>query len=214
MFYKLFNCVYNPIRAAQFKNFVPLYMAAVSMESPDVPWARRDDGRVRKRIGQKPSRAAVFFLEFLKSAGIKGGRLIDLGCGVGRNAVLFVEMGFEVHAVDRSDDVLRDIDLHGVMPHCHSVTDSWLFEDDFFDFAIDIFCFSEHANSEGKGFYASELARVLKAGGYVLLSVPEGFAKEKIDADFAGFEIVASEVSEDMIYGKKEKALNLILRKK
>jgi SAM-dependent methyltransferase len=184
------------------------------MESPDVPWAKRDDARVRKRIDQKPSRAAVFFLEFLKSAGIEGGRLVDIGCGAGRNAVLFVENGFEVHAVDRSDDVLKDIDLHGVMPHCHSVTDCWLFEDGFFDLAIDIFCFSEHANSEGKGFYISELTRVLKTGGYALLSVPEGFAKGKIEADFAGFEIVASETSEDIIYGKKEKALNLILKKK
>jgi len=184
------------------------------MESPDVPWAKRDDARVRKRMDQKPSRAAVFFLEFLKTAGVNGGRLVDLGCGVGRNAVLFVENGFEVHAVDRSDEVLKDIDLHGVMPHCHSVTDYWLFEDGFFDLAIDIFCFSEHADSEGKGFYISELSRVLKPGGYILLSIPAGFAMEKIEADFVGFEIVASETSEDTIYGKKEKALNLILKKK
>jgi len=185
------------------------------MESPDVPWAKRDDGRVRKRIDQKPSQAAVFFLEFLKSAGIKGGRLVDLGCGVGRNAVLFVENGFEVHAVDRSDDVLKDIDLHGVMPHCHSVTDYWLFEDGFFDLALDIFCFSEQVDPKGRAFYLGELRRVLKSGGYLLLSVPPGlFPKEQIAADFEGFEVMASEKSEDRIYGKSEKALNLILRKK
>lgn len=184
------------------------------MESPDVPWAKRDDGRIRKRPEQKPSRAAVFFLEYLKSAGINGGRMVDLGCGAGRNAVFFVEMGFEVHAVDRSDEVLKDMDLHGVMPHCHSVTDYWLFEDGFFDLAMDIFCYSENAGNGSKGMYLSELSRVLKPHGHLLLSVPASAARAAIEADFKGFEIVADEESEDVIYGKKEKALNLVLRKK
>ncbi|MCI0503585.1 class I SAM-dependent methyltransferase [Candidatus Micrarchaeota archaeon] len=185
------------------------------MESPDVPWAKREDGRVKKRLDEKPSRAAVFFLEFLESKGVRRGRLIDLGCGAGRNAVFFAEAGFEVHAVDRSEDVLKDIDLHGVMPHCHSVTDYWLFEDDFFDFALDIFCFCEQEDSGRRAFYLAEMLRVLKQGGYLLLSVPsDAFQKETVGAMFEGFEILASEEAEDRIHGKSRKALNLILRKK
>lgn len=185
------------------------------MESPDVPWAKRDESRIRKRPDELPSRAAVFFLEFLKSQGISSGKVIDLGCGAGRNAIFFVQSGFEVHAVDRSDDVLKDIDLHGVMPHCHSVTDYWLFEDGFFDLALDIFCFSEQADSERRAFYLGELRRVLKCGGYLLLSVPPAaFPEQQIEKDFEGFEIMAQEESEDKIYGKNEKALNLILKKK
>lgn len=184
------------------------------MESPDVPWAKRDDARVRRPVDAQPSRAAVFFLSFLKSNGVGSGRLIDLGCGAGRNAVFFAEAGFEVHAVDRSDDVLKDMDLHGVMPHCHSVTDCWLFEDDFFDIALDIFCFSEQKEPGPKAFYTSELMRVLKRGGYFMLSMPAGYGKENAALEFPGFEILASEEAEDVLYGKSVKTINLVMRKK
>jgi len=153
-------------------------------------------------------------VEFLKSAGIHAGRLIDLGCGIGRNAVFFAEKGFEVHAVDRSDEVLKDLDLHGVMPHCHSVSDSWLFDDGFFDLAVDIFCFSEQVEHDGKSFYAGELGRVLKSGGYFLISVPARRTPEHILNHFPGFELAASEESEDRFHGETVRTLNLILRKK
>jgi SAM-dependent methyltransferase len=183
------------------------------MESPDVPWGKRDVNRVRKRMEEKPSRAAVFFFEFLQSHGVSTGRLVDLGCGAGRNAVFFVEKGFEVHAVDRSDEVLKDIELHGVMPHCHSVTDYWLFEDEFFDLAVDIFCFSEQVEKDHKSLYARELVRVLRKGGHYMISVPAAYPREDIAGHFPGFEIIASEDSEDVQRGRRFKVINLILRK-
>jgi len=183
-----------------------------SMQSPDIPWARSTDARIRKRIEAPPSPAVPFFIRFLGSKGIRDGRLIDLGCGNGRNAVFFAKKGFEVHAVDKSDEILADLDLHGVMPHCHSVTDSWLFEDAFFDLAIDIFCYSSQEENQKK-IYRSELARVLKSGGYFLLSVPSGYKQKQLALEFPGFSIVASQESADIIDGKKEKTLDLILRK-
>ena len=69
-------------------------------------------------------------------------------------------------------EVLKDLDLHGVMPHCHSVTDFWLFEDSFFDIAMDIFCYCYQTEAERKELYRSELRRVLKPDGIYLLSVP------------------------------------------
>lgn len=185
------------------------------MESPDLPWAKRDEGRIIRRPPEKPSRAAVFFLEYLQSKGVLPGKLIDLGCGTGRNAVFFAQNGFEVHAVDRSDEIIKDINFHGVMPHCHSVTDYWLFEDAYFDFAIDIFCFSEQDEPGRRGFYVNEMLRVLKHGAFVLLSVPlVSYSAEKIQREFEGFKVMAAEESEDRIYGKNERALNVILMKK
>ena len=181
-------------------------------ESPDVPWAKSQDHRIKKPFREPPSRAALFFFEFLKSKGISGGRMVDLGCGNGRNAIYFAKNGFEVHAVDKSDELLKDMDLHGVMPHCHSVTEYWLFEDAFFDFAIDIFCYSEQSEDEKKKFYRSELSRVLRPGSYYLLSVPmEEGVKEKIEKEFGPLRILASEESEDKLAGKKVRTLNLIL---
>jgi len=184
------------------------------MESPDVPWAKNEDGRIRKRPDGKPSQAAVFFFEFLKTKGVTHGRMVDIGCGSGRNAIFFAENGYEVHAVDRSDDVLKDMDLHGVMPHCHSVTDSWLFEDGFFDLAMDIFCFSEQNNSNHRSLYLSELRRVLKRGAYLLLCVPAGMGiKSNVIADFGGFELAESMEYEERVHGKAVKALGLIFRR-
>lgn len=181
-------------------------------ESPDVPWAKSSDSRIKKPFTTPPSRAAVFFLEFLRSKGIAGGRLVDLGCGNGRNAVFFADNGFEVHAVDKSDEMLKDMDLHGVMPHCHSVTEYWLFEDGSFDLAMDIFCYSEQSEDEKKKFYRDELKRVLKGGGYYLLSVPASYTRTRIIQEFSGFIIVAEEEAADTLFRKPLKTLNFVMK--
>ncbi len=182
-------------------------------ESPDVPWAKHIDERIKREISEPPSGAAFFLHAFLAGQGVKGGRMVDLGCGNGRNAVFFAKEGFEVHAVDRSDDILKDLDMHGVMPHCHSVTDYWLFEDSFFDIAMDIFCYSTITDPEKKDLYRGELMRVLRKDGIFLLSVPDGWAIDEVKKEFAGFEVMLSENGTDRIDGKSVKALNLIMRK-
>lgn len=183
-------------------------------ESPDVPWAKSQDHRIKRPFTEPPSPAATFFSDFLKSKGVSGGRMVDLGCGNGRNAIFFARSGFEVHAVDKSDEVLKDIDLHGVMPHCHSVTEYWLFEDGFFDFAMDIFCYSEQADDERRAFYREELWRVLKDGGYYLLCVPaDAFSRAGMEKEFSGFIALSETAFEDRINGKKRMALALIFRK-
>ncbi|MEW6722576.1 MAG: class I SAM-dependent methyltransferase [Candidatus Micrarchaeota archaeon] len=183
-------------------------------ESPDTPWAKNHDTRIKKKFDEPPSEAALFFHDFLKAAGVGGGRFIDIGCGNGRNAIYFAHQGFEVHAVDKSDEFLKDMDLHGVMPHCHSVTDYWFFEDSFFDLALDMFCYSELADEERKSIYRSELSRVLKPGGYYFLCVPEGFlSRAGVEKELPGYAVLFETSFEDKINGKKKKAVGFILRK-
>jgi SAM-dependent methyltransferase len=185
------------------------------MESPDLPWAGRYDGRLKTNPEEPPSGAAAFFLGYLRSKGVREGRLIDIGCGKGRNSILFAKNGFEVHAVDRSDDVLKDLDLHGVTPHCHSVTDTWLFEDGFFDIAMDIFCYCGEADPDHRRTYLSELMRVLKPGGYYLLCMPtDSFRRDDIVKEFRGFEILAIGEGDDRIHNKAVKTSEIILRHK
>ncbi len=183
-------------------------------ESPDVPWAKHIDERIKKEFTEPPSRAAFFLHAFLAATGVKGGRLIDIGCGNGRNSVFFAKEGFEVHAVDRSDDVLKDLDLHGVMPHCHSVTDFWLFEDSFFDIAMDIFCYCYQTDAEKKRLYRSELTRVLRPEGLYLLSVPSTCSVEEVEKEFEAFEVLLYEKSTDIVDGKSVGTLNIIMKKK
>jgi SAM-dependent methyltransferase len=151
----------------------------------------------------------LFFHDFLSSRGVKGGMLLDLGCGSGRNAVHFARAGFEVHAVDIKD--MRGLEAYGVRAHCHSVTGFWLFENASFEFASDVFCYHEEPDAGKRAFYRGELGRVLKGGGYFLLSVPAA-SRERVEREFSGFEIVGFEESKDTIGGKEVRAISFIMR--
>lgn len=186
----------------------------ITMESPDVPWARSHDDRIKRKKEIRPSSAGVLFLEFLRSQDRTSGRLVDLGCGTGQTAILFAESGYEVHAVDKSEEVLKDLDLHGVMPHCHSVTEYWLFEDSFFDFAMDIFCYCLQEEEEKKSFYRSELKRVLKSDGLYLLAIPIHYSISKISSEFSDFEIILKKELEDIVDGKPLQVLAIIMKQK
>ena len=44
----------------------------------------------------------------------KGSKVLELGCGGGQNAIKYAELGFEVHGVDSSEELLktaREIDI-------------------------------------------------------------------------------------------------------
>lgn len=182
------------------------------MENPDVPWLRNYESRSPKPFTTPPSPAAVFFMNFLRSKGVRtaGAKLADIGCGSGRDSVYFARNGFEVHAIDRDGAAMGGIDLHGVRAHCHSVTDSWMFEDAFFDFAIDVLCYSGVRDAGGRKTYASELMRTLKPGGYCLLCVPDGpRAVEELEKEFAGLTTAASGRADDC----GTRVLSLILRR-
>jgi SAM-dependent methyltransferase len=51
--------------------------------------------------------AAPGILARLRTAGITGGRVVDLGCGSGRWAAMLAEQGYPVFGVDRSESMIR-----------------------------------------------------------------------------------------------------------
>lgn len=52
--------------------------------------------------GRKPSEICSEVLEYFRIRPVERAKLIDLGCGEGRNAVHFARHGFEVHGLDSS----------------------------------------------------------------------------------------------------------------
>jgi tellurite methyltransferase len=68
------------------------------------PWAR-EYGRTPDHYiwGKAPSTFAKELVELIP----EGGRVLDLGCGEGRDSVYFASQGFEVTALDLSSDGLK-----------------------------------------------------------------------------------------------------------
>jgi SAM-dependent methyltransferase len=188
----------------------------MAVESPDVPWARNhDEHGLPPRVGGNPAKAAEFFRSFLKARKIESGVLADLGCGTGRNALLFAKGGFEVHAIDRSEGALAPLARHGVNVYSQDLAECWLFTDGSFDFAMDVFCYSQEKDEGRKAAYRAELIRSLRAGGYFLLTVPSRvFQKSLIEKEFSGFSILACEQSVEKIAGGKVDSLSLIMKKR
>ncbi len=57
--------------------------------------------------GKNPSSTAKKLIEIISKINFTGKRLIDLGCGEGRDAALFAEKNFEVLAIDISEQGLK-----------------------------------------------------------------------------------------------------------
>lgn len=123
------------------------------------------------------SHAVTWFNEFLKSKSQIQNRLLDLGCGRGRNAFYMATQGFEVSCLDfveENIDYIRnkaqEIAL-AVTPLCQSTTDPLPYADNTFDAVIDIFSYKHHIDPQKRHMYRQELYRVLKKEGFYLISL-------------------------------------------
>ncbi len=131
-------------------------------ESPDVPWARDDDPRgAPPKIPNAPEHA-VSFERFLNQKDIKSGRLLILGhdhqsCA---SAVHFSQLGYETYLVGERSPAIDNLDLHGVRTFAQNLRDHLLFEDDFFDLALDL-----SGNNKNH-----QLARVLRTGAFISMN--------------------------------------------
>ena len=138
-------------------------MAATAVESWDERWATTE-GRADWLV---PHPAVQALVPMLKSRGAQ--RVLDLGCGVGRHALLFAEHGFDVEAVDgaaagldfaRSEAAARGLRLS----LRQADADALPFADQSFDYALSwnvIF----HGTMGDVGRRLAEIWRVLRPGG-------------------------------------------------
>ncbi|MFH1770841.1 MAG: class I SAM-dependent methyltransferase [archaeon] len=113
-------------------------------------------------------------IDLFKKNNIK--KVLDLGCGSGRNTIAFAKAGFEVYGTDISESGLKitkkslsDENLKAELTNT-SCYEKFPFENDFFDAVVSTHVI--HHNFHDKiVFCISEIERVLKKNGFLLLTV-------------------------------------------
>ena len=105
------------------------------------------------------------------------GKILDLGCGRGRNSILLAKQGFEVWGIDLVPKALNVAKesaekekLDGRVHFQKADALDLSFEKDFFDGIIDKGCF-HHIVKKDWAKYWRNISKVLKDGGYFLLVV-------------------------------------------
>jgi SAM-dependent methyltransferase len=127
----------------------------------------------------EPSSAVEYFTEFLGHQGIKDGKVVDIGCGKGRNSLYLARQGFEVYAMDYVQEAIdfaiqlsKEKNLNERIHFDNALIDSrWQFENEFFDAAVDCFSSIDIETVEGRKICRDEIYRTLKLGGYAFVSV-------------------------------------------
>ena len=100
-----------------------------------------------------------------------GGRILDVGCGSGRDSLRFAELGYAVDARDRSPEIAREATLRTGLAVC--VEDVLEMDDrDAFD-GIWACAMLIHLDDAGFREAVRRLARALRPGGVVAIAVKE-----------------------------------------
>lgn len=152
-------------------------MAVTAVEAWDERWTT-PEGRANWLV---PHPAVAALVPVLKARGTQ--RVLDLGCGVGRHALLFAEHGFVVEAVDGAaaglDFASREATARGLsLSLRHADADALPFPDASFDYVLSwnvIF----HGTMGDVGRRLAEIWRVLRPGGLY-----QGTMLSKRDAQF------------------------------
>ena len=152
-------------------------MAATAVEAWDERWAT-PEGRADWLV---PHAAVAAVVPMLKARGTQ--HVLDLGCGVGRHALLFAEHGFTVEAMDGAtaglDFARREAAARGLQLSLRQGdADVLPFADESFDYVLSwnvIF----HGTMGDVGRRLAEIWRILKLGGLY-----QGTMLSKRDARF------------------------------
>jgi len=125
--------------------------------------------------GENPSRAVSEFVEFLKARGFdpEHTKVLDLGCGAGRNALYLADQGFVVSGVEHSDEALKKARARAKSPNnptfyrMNMARKDWILLQASYEAAID--CNGTiNIQNPGRQNAIRQARRILISGGYYL----------------------------------------------
>lgn len=131
-------------------------------------------------LGDKPQEDTKRFVKWLKKqkffdnppAGGESLKVLDAGCGTGRNTEYFAEMGFEAYGFDIAGNAIGIARQNSTNKNAHyeihDMAEKLPYEDNFFDVTLDVTS-SNALTTKNREKYLAELARVVKSGGFLFL---------------------------------------------
>lgn len=108
-------------------------------------------------------------------SGMKPGKILEIGCGSGRNLLPFAKQGFDCYGIDFSKNMIKF-----AKEYCKKYNfkinlkkaraEELPFQDSSFDYVLSIATL-HHLNRKEQELAVKEMARVLKPGGIALVAV-------------------------------------------
>ncbi|MCX6707404.1 MAG: class I SAM-dependent methyltransferase [Candidatus Woesearchaeota archaeon] len=126
------------------------------------------------KVFENPAEGIDKFLKLMKKEKVK--RVLDLGCGTGRHAVLFAKKGFEAYGMDNSEEALRQtrewLRKEGLNAELKksSCFAKFPHKDSYFDAVVSTQVIN-HNSVDRIRYCISEIERVLRPGGIVFITL-------------------------------------------
>jgi len=144
---------------------------------------------VKESIWLEPCEESYYFCEKWKRTDKR--TVLDLGCGLGRHAILFAQYGFDVSAVDLSEYALEVVNSWKEKEKLEISTASadmknLPYENEVFD-CIWSYHVVSHTDTPGFKDVLNEIKRVLKPGGEIFLTL---CSKETWSYKEAGYPVI------------------------
>ncbi len=170
-------------------------MATITHEEQKARWEKehKTPNVLPQMHSDKASSGVIRFMEWLKKEGKQPNDLkgMEMCCGKGRNVIGLAAQGVTMTGIDFSDSAIAEAKKRakeaGVADKTQfmvqDATLPWHIEPNSLDFAFDCFGSTDIESVEGRRAALSNLIRVLKPGGYLmvyLLSTDDQFQIEMI----------------------------------
>lgn len=144
-----------------------------------------DKYKTRKHWHQHPGKYAQKFVDFLKGQRVRG-KIVDLGCGNGRDVAIFQKAGLVSFGLDKNrQEIAQAKKLHPDCEFVHGNIEMLPWENESIDafFMINVIHYLDERRA------LAEIFRTLKSQGYLYLHINISITDKDGKVDYQGYDL-------------------------